>query len=779
MGKPRESREKTKGGGESGEHQTASYRGFEAIRPEISEASLDFVRNTLKFKFMSPVQEVTIPELLSHKDVAVEACTGSGKTLSYLLPVVEILLKSKVLSKGISDFNIGSLVLTPTRELSAQVSQILQQYLAVVNIHTEKGGLECPVLRALVCIGGDNVNKTLQYIRSYDATNDLPFPGSFAYFILIGTPGRVFHLFETLEDGTDWNIKSTLEVLILDEADRLLEMGFERHINMILRSLPKQRRTGLFSATLNSQVQNLIKTGLRNPRYIKVSIACDNIEQIESPSSKEIECDISVPMGLTCYYIELSPMNKAEFLLRFLDKVICEIRSGRQTKCIIFFLTCNSVEFYFGYLSKLFHIHNPAAGAPKNDYFVESSLGKLCKLHGQMYQRSREKSYEIFKSCQSGVLISTDLTARGIDIPDIEWIIQFDAPQDPSYYIHRIGRTARAGRLGKSIIMLQPHEGAFIDYIEKKTLKKVLNYAELEEGGCNKDFNSIQNPFYHRKMENVNFCSCIKTNEELMERDEFSNCEENKHRIGAILMRRMMLGDFRLYEKAKKGFVSYIRAYKEYQLGFIFPMKKLRIGEIASSFALLRIPRVKEILGKSKVSENFITASSLIHPDDLNPNKEPEKTGNLEGNSFSKSSESRQKTDPTIKPNNLRRSRSEKRAAKRKIEIDDWNSLQLEANLAKKLKTGKITYKGYQKRLRKFHRDSDADSNSSFDSESGSESSSDSSSETENESGHSQNSSREKEVQDEPKRRSLNKQRGSARPPKWVLQNKKKKKRKR
>lgn len=685
--------------------EKASYRGFEALNPSISEGSLDFIQNKLGFRFMSPVQEVTIPELLTHKDVAVEACTGSGKTMSYLVPVVEILLKSRVQARGISSFNMGSLILTPTRELSVQVFEILKRYLETVNLYSRRESHLWSDLKCLICIGGGNVNRTLEYVKK-EAEEKCQHDSN-RYHILVGTPGRVFHLFENLKDGIDWNIKSSLEILILDEADRLLDMGFETHINMILHSMPKQRRTGLFSATLNAQVQNLIKTGLRNPKYIKVSIASSNKLGQHDPSSstKDAECDISVPIGLTCYYVELSPLQKIEFLIRFLIRIKEEVGMGRQVKCIIFFLTCNSVEFYFKYLAKLFHSHSE--GKQNNDYSVDSSFGKLCKLHGQMYQKSREKSYEIFRSCDSGVLISTDLTARGIDIPDIEWILQFDAPQDPSYYIHRIGRTARAGQLGKSIIMLQPQEGAFIDYIEKKTMRKVLSYNHLnkddagEEGGFDGNYNSVQDPFYGEDCSSIQLCHCIELNKKIMEKDEFLNSDSNRNRVGLRLVRTLMFSDFDFYEKAKRAFVSYIRAYKEYQLPFIFPFKSLSIGEIASSFALLRIPRVKEILGKQITCGKFITGSKNIHPDDFNPNPKA-KPENTNPEHYKK-----RKVSPEDPGKNCgsKRSRSEKRAAKRKIEMDEWQTLQFENNLAKKLKTGKINYKEYQNRLSQFYQD--------------------------------------------------------------------------
>ncbi|KAH8739167.1 Spb4p [Cryptosporidium ryanae] len=690
----------------------SKYNGFESVVPKLSDGTLKFIREDLKFKFMSPVQEATIPELLRHRDVAVEACTGSGKTISYLVPVIEILLKSKVNDRGLSKFNIGSLILSPTRELSMQIYSILSSYVLKINKVEKKTNI-----KSIICIGGDKISKILDYVKeegeSHSSHDSSPVS---LYYVLVGTPGRVYHMFQSLKDGIDWNVKSCLEILVLDEADRLLDMGFEKHINIILHSLPKQRRTGLFSATLNTQVENLIKTGLRNPRYIKVTIESpkeNNFNLINSDKSHELnkinekECDISVPTGLASYYIEIKNVQKIEFLIRFLTK---NISSNMKTKCIIFFLTCNSVEFYFKFLSKMFHLHKNKDDNLElnNGYVYDTSIGKLCKLHGKMYQKSREKSYEIFKECDKGVLISTDLTARGIDVPNIEWIIQFDAPQDPSYYIHRIGRTARAGKCGKSIIMLQPHETAFINYIENKTMKKIKFYSHLENNNNDEseyNYNSIDDEYFNGG--NLLYCDCIndKVDKKLLEKDEFICNESNYGRSALIYMRKMLLCDSDFYLTAKKAFVSYVRAYKEYQLSFIFPFKNLSIGEIASSFALFKIPRIKEILGKSNITKDFITQSNVINPDELFNLKQNKSTKNPSTYGKQEIEKHIANTSKGVNLNLKERSRSEKRAVKRKIEIDEWKTLCFEDKLAKKLKSGKITYQEYENKLKEFYSD--------------------------------------------------------------------------
>ncbi|OII77857.1 DEAD DEAH box helicase family protein [Cryptosporidium andersoni] len=682
-------------------------------KPALSIGTLDFIENGLKFKYMAPIQEVSIPEILTNKDVAVEACTGSGKTLCYLIPVVEILLRSSIINLSIQ-FIVGSIIVAPTRELALQINEILDHFLSFV------GKYEGNKLKNMLCIGGKDISATIKYIdtvNKIEVVNEDVYRtnnSQLVYHILVGTPGRLFHMFNILNDGKDWCIKSSLEIFILDEADRLLDLGFEKHINVILRALPKQRRTGLFSATLTSQVCNLIKTGLRNPKFIKVSMGLSDFS--DNDNKKKIEYiqhsrDVNIPSGLGCYYVELSMTEKNEFLLWFINEYLFSnkyLGKNKGTKSIIFFLTCSSVEFYYKYLSSIYHEHDNKEKIAEfntlgdSTYITNTKIGVLCKLHGQMYQKSRETSYNNFKKSNCGILLATDVAARGIDIPDIEWIIQFDAPQDPSFYIHRIGRTARAGKSGKSIILLQRHEDSFIPYIEKQTSQSLTKFDF--------ELNKLDE-FYKSNI--VSLCKCIQINDEILSKDEFLRNYEGFNLYKAqTLMRKLVISDPATYILAKKAFVAFVRAYKEHQLKFIFPFNILSLGNLASSFSLLRIPRVKEILGKSCIKDDFITYSENIHPNDIlkgnhysNENLEDKKQIKLKDNTKDINSYYNNfKSKTILNIENKVRTRTDKRNAKRRMEMNEWEDLQYEENLTKKLRQGKITLGNYNKQLKSYRK---------------------------------------------------------------------------
>ena len=230
------------------------------------------------------------------------------------------------------------------------------------------------------------------------------------------------------------------------------DLGHATTINYILSKLPKQRRTGLFSATEADGVSALCKAGLRNPVKIKIEIKSHNQVQ-------------AVPVLLKNYFVTLPSDAK----LGFVGTVSCSdwkllrfLRSHQQEKIIVFFLTCAQVDFLTSALLSL----DVLAGI------------KLRSLHGRMVQKKRLKTMEDFRKpeCRSGldvsslagVLFCTDVAARGIDIPDVDWIVQFDPPQDPAFFIHRIGRTARAGKKGQSLLMLEPAEAAYVPFTRRR-----------------------------------------------------------------------------------------------------------------------------------------------------------------------------------------------------------------------------------------------------------------------------------------------------------------------
>ncbi|KAF9591918.1 hypothetical protein IFM89_010276 [Coptis chinensis] len=327
---------------------------FSDLEPPLSPPVLEALSKA-GFNFCTPVQASTIPLLCTFKDVSVDAATGSGKTLAFVVPLVEILRRSSETPKP---HKVMGVILSPTRELSTQIYHVAQTFVETLSN-----------VRSMLLVGGTSLRADMKSIEEEGAN------------LLIGTPGRIYDIMERM-DILDFR---NLEILILDEADRLLEMGFQKQINSIISHLPKLRRTGLFSATQTEAVEELSKAGLRNPVRVEVRTEMKMLDI----SSKQLASS-KTPLGL--HNEQLAALEK------------CPIIS----------------------------------------------------LHGKMKQIGREKSLASFTELSSGILLCTDVAARGLDIPGIDWIVQYDPPQDPNVFVHRVGRTARFGRSGRAILFLLP-----------------------------------------------------------------------------------------------------------------------------------------------------------------------------------------------------------------------------------------------------------------------------------------------------------------------------------
>jgi ATP-dependent RNA helicase DDX55/SPB4 len=581
----------------------------------------------MKFARATPVQAAVIPLFLNNKDVAVEACTGSGKTLSFSLPLVEMIRRTDEPIPG-DKYRIRALVMTPTRELASQIHEIMASYL---NSSTKLSSR----MTSVCFVGGRPDTVEQKILRGCSGKN----------VICISTPGRAKAM---LVNSKTVSLKSC-DILVLDEADRLLTGDFSVEVSLILSALPKQRRTGLFSATLGADdLTDLIKKGgLRNPARVKVTRAVTTGESHE------------LPAHLRNYYLPLEQNQKLPVLANILSEKI----AANET-VIVFFLTCASVEFHYEAIKHWLS---------ESDGSENSVSSKVFKLHGRMTPKVRKQSYKKFlaSSTSSGsVLLVTDLVARGIDIDNIKWIVQFDCPQDPSFFLHRVGRTARGGKAGSSVALICPKEAeTYIPFLEKKGVS-LTKY----EGGAHSD---IPDP---SAVANVDTCTYIREHLTTKSRDYLL--------------------------KANAAFVSFIRAYQEHKLRYIFDMKDLDIGLVAQSFGVLRIPRVKEILGKR--IENF--EQSPIAPDDvafLESTKEEERQKDLAIKREEKLNPVKKETNEKSveKPKKkelLHRTRTQKREAKRKNIDDQWESLRAEELAAKKLKLGKITKEEYERLVEKI-----------------------------------------------------------------------------
>ncbi|KAA1115374.1 ATP-dependent rRNA helicase spb4 [Puccinia graminis f. sp. tritici] len=411
---------------------------------------------------MTPVQAHTIPLFLQNKDVVVQAVTGSGKTLAFVIPIIERLIQLEPRPHS----HVAAIIISPTRELATQTFQVLNQFLE--NRPSPSDQASCssdpvtPFLKAMLLIGGTgarSIKQDLSEFQEYGAN------------ILVATPGRLEEFLfgysslnkrktndlsefkQRSQFKTLANLKS-LEVLVLDEADRLLDLGFAPVLSNILGKLPKQRRTGLFSATLlNDGLTELIRAGLRNPVkvLVKVQTAHQNLRENEAG-----------PTALTNQYIAVPKVAwKMPQLVRLLNHLAFpdpEENTPGARKLIIYFATCACVEYFYKILSVLDELKS---------FSVHS-------LHGQQSPTRRSMTFTAFKNSNPlspAVLLCTDLVARGLDLPDVDVVIQFDPPKDVRNFFHRIGRTARAGKSGRAIVLLQSNrELDYVDYLKLKNL---------------------------------------------------------------------------------------------------------------------------------------------------------------------------------------------------------------------------------------------------------------------------------------------------------------------
>ena len=391
-----------------------SDRTWDTLKPPLSKNGLEGVQG-LGFQFMTPVQSATIPYFMQNKDVAVEAITGSGKTLAFVLPIVEIL--SRRLEPW-SPGETGALVLTPTRELATQIAGVMRIFLQDVPLHL------------VSLIGGKkNLQEDIASINTQGAQ------------VVVATPGRLVDMLSRQECKLASAVRS-LEVLVLDEADRLLELGFEQSINTVLSYLPKQRRTGLFSATLNHDVKALIRAGMRNPVTITVK-------------DKQTSADLTpTPKSLSSFYLVCEAERKVLALFTLL-------RNLHDQKVIVFFATCASVSYFGTLTQRLFPDLN------------------ILSLHGKMHSK-RQKLFIRFSSCSNGCLMCTDVMARGVDFPAVDWVIQFDPPSCTKSFVHRCGRTARMGQKGQALVMLLPSETSYVEFLN---LNQHITLGVFELGG--------------------------------------------------------------------------------------------------------------------------------------------------------------------------------------------------------------------------------------------------------------------------------------------------------
>lgn len=415
------------------------------LKPKIYFRELALSRKTIKglnddkkIK-LTPIQRASIPHALYNRDILGASKTGSGKTLAFVIPILEKLF----LNRWSSLDGLGALVIVPTRELAIQVFEVMK---AVGKYHDFSLGL---------VIGGNKLSKEQSVLYNMN--------------ILVGTPGRLLqHMTETPYFSTE-----NLQMLVVDEADRILDEGFDRDLTEIMKCLPKDKQTLMFSATLTKDIKALAKMSLKCPEHISIN----NIENLAMFNDEEItkgdklsKINLNLKSGNVKEEAStetkaktnpdqelLTPKNLHQFynlvdLEKKLDVLYSFLYSHKNSKIVVFLSSCKQVRFFY-------------------ESFRRMKLGfHFLELHGGQKQNKRTAIFYSFVEKTNCVLFATDLAARGIDFPSVHWVVQVDAPEDIQTYIHRVGRTARYKSQGSSLLFLTNSEKEYLKVFESKRI---------------------------------------------------------------------------------------------------------------------------------------------------------------------------------------------------------------------------------------------------------------------------------------------------------------------
>ncbi|KAK5069210.1 ATP-dependent RNA helicase dbp4 [Lithohypha guttulata] len=452
------------------------------------------------FKTLTTVQASAIPAALKGRDILGAAKTGSGKTLSFLVPVLENLYRRRWTEYD----GLGALILSPTRELAIQIFEVLRK---IGRNHVFSAGL---------VIGGKSLQEERERLGRMN--------------ILVATPGRIL---QHMDQTADFDI-GNLQMLVLDEADRIMDMGFQAAVDAIIDHVPKERQTLLFSATQTKKINDLVRLSLQEPEFVSVH---------ESANT-------ATPSKLQQNYIVTPLAEKLDVLWSFL-------RTNTKKKILVFLSSGKQVRFVY----EAFRHLQP--GIP------------LLHLHGNQKQTARLDITTRFSRAQHACLFSTDVAARGLDFPSVDWVVQVDAPESPDTYIHRVGRTARFDREGYSVLFLDPseEEGMLASLERKRVFLERINVKQ-------------------KKMQDT-----LRTQ-----------------------MQNMCFKDPELKYLGQKAFVNYVRSVYVMPDKDTFKLKELDLEGYAASLGLPGAPRVKFLKGDdTKTRKNMprALAAALDHGDSV------------------------------------------------------------------------------------------------------------------------------------------------------------------
>jgi len=510
--------------------------------------------NSSKYFNLTPIQRCTLPHTLGGRDLLGASKTGSGKTLCFLIPVLENLYREG----WVKEEGLGALILLPTRELAIQVFEVINK---IGKYHNFSVGM---------VIGGNDYEKERYVVSNMN--------------ILIGTPGRVLqHMSESYMFNAD-----NLKMLVIDEADRILDEGFEEELLKLLNYLPKNRQTMLFSATLTRNLKRLVKIHMRSPEYINLSNTDSVLNAIENINKNELSImkvnnnnsnnttndnnsnDLIIPKNLNQFYTIVEPEDRINILYSFL-------KTHKTSKCLVFVSSRKQVRYF-------------------TEVFKHLKLGMLfLDIHGKQKQGKRSSTFYTFSQKRNSVvLFATDIASRGVDFPAIDWVIQLDPPEDISQYIHRVGRTARYKSDGNSVLFVSEKENNFINELK---IRKI---------------NILKMKIPQNKINNI-----------------------------VPVVRSLLSEHKELIELAEKAITSYVKSINLMTNKTVFNIKNIDLGKLALSYGLVSSP---EMIVKTKNEVEKEQNEEDLKKIDLKKKKIEEEKNLMKDNLINSNAENKKKS---------------------------------------------------------------------------------------------------------------------------------------
>jgi len=525
------------------------------LTDKVSAGGMGFMIPTL-------VQSLCIPHLLLGRDLMMKSHTGSGKTLSFAIPILHNLHQSRV---SRSD-GVYAIIMSPTRELCFQITQVLEE-------------ISKPFHWIIVgsIVGGEKRKSEKARLRK-------------GINILVATPGRLIDHLDKTKTLKESLQRGKLRWLVLDEADRLTDSGFSKQIDSVLTILERNReatedgsppmQTVLVSATFNESVMMLGQRILFDPITVQAEQSTD--EPFEKALAEQEGESMNLPKQLVQHFVMVGRKERLTALCSF---ILRQVKRSSNTCRIMVFVSCRAVvEFLSSLLTQVEWPPSTGHSDSKN-----LALGtRFWKLHGSMDQLDRKRTIGDYSKAKGGVLICTDVAARGLDLPFVDWIIQYDPPSELSEYVHRVGRTARSGRKGSALLFLTPEEQEYVALLKDKqvslseiSLQSIFAALTRQDGQAAKGTSikqrSVADPDAAAALLQIKL-------EDLVDSTE---------------------GKVNLQVMAQEAHLAFIRAYAVHskETKSIFHPKKLHLGHVARSFGLREQPTGINVNSKTRRDE--------------------------------------------------------------------------------------------------------------------------------------------------------------------------------